>query len=200
LAYWSRWEKQCYFSIKRERIIIHLRKITIKIKKMKKIIFAAAAVLAFGFVNAQEQTKKGKWLVEANTGFGTPMAGNTSFGLSSADGDSEWNLGAEGGYFVMDNLAVKAGLGYGDFGVNVFSYKVGAKYYLLNKFPLEASFTGASIEDASENPSYFGLQGGYAWFVAKNVSIEPGLRYNISLNNDFYDDVFQLNIGFALHF
>ncbi|MDR6846586.1 hypothetical protein [Flavobacterium granuli] len=168
---------------------------------MKKIILSAVAVLAFGFTNAQEQTKKGKWLIEANTNFGATTVGNTSFQLASSDGDTAWNLGAEGGYFVADNLAVKAGLGYGDNGgYNVFSYKVGAKYYLMNKFPLEASFTGASIEDFNENPSYLGLQAGYAWFVAKNVSIEPGLRYNISLNNDFYEDVFQLNIGFALHF
>ena len=170
---------------------------------MKKIIFAAAAVLAFGFANAQDQTKKGKWLVEANTNFGaTQQAGNTSFQLWSEDGETNWNLGAEGGYFVADNLAIKAGLGYGDFGVNIFSYKVGAKYYLLNKFPLEASFTGSSIENANENPSYLGLQGGYAWFIGKNISLEPGLRYNIALNDNYGSgkDVFQLNIGFALHF
>ena len=168
---------------------------------MKKIVLAAAAVMAFGFANAQEQTKKGKWLIEANTNFGATTVGNTSFQLSSSDGDTQWNLGAEGGYFVADNLAVKAGLGYGDYvGSTIFSYKLGAKYYLLNKFPLEASFTGASVEDRNENPSYFGLQGGYALFLGPNVSIEPGLRYNISLNNDFYDDVFQFNIGFALHF
>src|SRR6478736_5729572 len=98
---------------------------------MKKLILSAIAVMVFGFANAQEQTKKGKWLVEANTNFGATAVGNTSFQL--------------------------------------------------------ASFTGASIKDYDENPSYFGLQGGYALFVGKNVSIEPGIRYNISLNNDFYD-------------
>lgn len=171
---------------------------------MKKIILAAIAVLGFSFANAQEQTAKGKWLIEANTGFGVgaEALANTSFHLSSSDGETQWGLGAEGGYFVADNLAVKAGLGYSDFGhsVNAFSYKVGAKYYLLNKFPLEASYTGASIKDANENPSYLGLQGGYAWFVGKNISIEPGLRYNITLNEDYGKDIFQLNIGFALHF
>ncbi|MEN2489988.1 hypothetical protein AAYQ05_19455 [Flavobacterium sp. B11] len=171
---------------------------------MKKIVLAAIAVFGFTFANAQEQTAKGKWLIEANTAFGGADAnvGNTSFNLSSRDGETEWGLGVEGGYFVANNLAVKAGLGYNDFGhsSNAFSYKVGAKYYLLNKFPLEASYTGASIKDADENPSYVGLQGGYAWFVGKNISIEPGLRYNISMNEDYGKDVFQLNIGFALHF
>ena len=169
---------------------------------MKKVIFAAIAVMAFGFANAQEQTAKGKWLVETNTSFGATQVGNTGFQLSSSDGETNWSIGAEGGYFVADNLAVKAGLGYNDLGhsLNAFSYKVGAKYYLLNKFPLEASYTGSSINDADENPSFLGLQGGYAWFVGKNISIEPGLRYNISLNEDYSKSVFQLNVGFALHF
>lgn len=169
---------------------------------MKKIILAAIAVFGFTFANAQEQTAKGKWLIEANTAFGAANVGNTGFHLSTEDGETSWGLGAEGGYFVADNLAVKAGLGYNDLGnsQNAFAYKVGAKYYLLNKFPLEASYTGASIKDADENPSYIGLQGGYAWFVGKNISIEPGLRYNITLNEDYGKDVFQFNIGFALHF
>lgn len=171
---------------------------------MKKIIVAAIAVMTFGFVNAQEQTAKGKWLVEANTAFGTTNVGNTGFHLSTEDGETSWGLGAEGGYFVADNLAVKAGLGYNDLGhsVNAFAYKVGAKYYLLNKFPLEASYTGASIKDADENPSYLGLQGGYAWFVGNNISIEPGVRYNVTLNDNYGTgkDVLQFNIGFALHF
>jgi hypothetical protein len=173
------------------------------LKIMKKIVLAAIAVLTFGWANAQEQTAKGKWLIEANTGFGDGV-GSTSFGLWSQDGNTAWNVGAEGGYFVADNLAVKVGLGYGDNGGDVansyFGYKVGAKYYVANKFPLEVSYNGASIKDLDENPSYIGLQGGYAWFVGKNVSVEPGIRYNVSLNDDYYKSAFQLNIGFALHF
>ncbi|KIO53514.1 hypothetical protein [Flavobacterium hibernum] len=166
---------------------------------MKKIILAVIAVMAFGFANAQEQTAKGKWLIETNTGFGATQVGATGFQLSSSDGETTWSLGAEGGYFVADNLAVKVGLGYNDLGhsLNAFSYKVGAKYYLLNKFPLEASYTGASVKNA-DAASFVGLQGGYALFLGKNISVEPGLRYNFSLND--YADVFQFNVGFALHF
>jgi hypothetical protein len=37
--------------------------------------------------------------------------------------------------------------------------------------------------------------------VADNVAIEPGLRYNHSLNEDFTDEgVFQVNIGFTIFF
>ena len=68
---------------------------------------------------------------------------------------------------------------------------------------MQVDLTGASSDDflGNENPLWLGLQGGYAWFVADNISIEPGLRYNLSLNEDFTDEgLFEFRIGFALHF
>ncbi|HSD06947.1 hypothetical protein [Flavobacterium sp.] len=169
---------------------------------MKKIILSMIAVLAFGFANAQEQTAKGKWLIEANTAFGAGNVGNTSFQLASSDGDTTWNIGGEAGYFVADNLALKLGLGFGDDGSdnNSFAYKIGAKYYVVNKFPLEVSYNGVSDKDYYKNPSFIGLQGGYAWFLGSNVSLEPGLRYNVTLDDKVADSYLQFNIGFALHF
>lgn len=128
----------------------------------------------------QSQTEEGKWLIEANTNFGNTHASNTGFSLDSADRETVWNIEAEGGYFVIDNLAIKAGLGYGSgFGTSVFSYKIGAKYYILNVIPVQLDFNGATIQ-AADNPSYIGLQAGYASFLGDNVSIEPGIRYDIS--------------------
>ncbi|MDO6492081.1 MULTISPECIES: hypothetical protein [unclassified Cellulophaga] len=183
---------------------------------MKKLFIVAITALGFTFAaQAQDaatstnggQTAQGKWLIEANTGFGGQagtQAASTSFGLTSVDGETRWSLGAEGGYFVADDLAVKVGLGYQDLGddSSAFSYKVGAKYYIASMIPVQVDYTGTSIKDADENPSFLGLQGGYAIFLGENVSIEPGLRYNIALNDDSFanEDVFQLNIGFALHF
>ncbi len=181
---------------------------------MKKLfLFAAAAVLGLSNVNAQDSDNgstalsKGSILVEANTGFGADMFGhsaNTGFGLYSIDGTTVWSVGAEGGYFVMDDLAVKVGLGYSDLdGASSFSYKLGAKYYIASQFPVQVDLTGASGDDVfgDESPLWVGVQGGYAWFVADNISIEPGLRYNISMNEDFTDEgIFEFRIGFALHF
>ncbi|MDN3677919.1 hypothetical protein QWY90_11425 [Flavobacterium paronense] len=176
---------------------------------MKKIILTVAAVFALTFANAQDkdkkeggnQTSEGKWLIEANTGFGRGV-GSTAFALTSEDGNTSYNIGAEAGYFVMDNLAIKAGLGYGDDGADTttIAYKVGAKYYVKGMIPVELSYNGVSVKGLDENPSYVGLQAGYAWFLGENVSIEPGLRYNYSLNSDFYENALQFNIGFALHF
>jgi hypothetical protein len=181
---------------------------------MKKIIFTVAAVFALGFANAQDkqvsasdgQTSQGKWLIEANTG--NAMIGSTSFSFVSSDGESTYNLGLDGGYFIIDDLALKAGLGYGGdsaSSTNAFSYRLGAKYYIMSMIPVTLDVTGAS-GDAVENfdgetPLWLGIGAGYAIFLGDNVSIEPGLRYNLSLNQDYSEkDVFQLNIGFALHF
>ena len=83
---------------------------------MKKLFFAVLTVFAFSFSNAQDDdssgaTSQGKWLIEANTG--NAMLGSTSFMFSSQDGNTTYNLGLDGGYFVSDNLAIKAGLGFG---------------------------------------------------------------------------------------
>lgn len=176
----------------------------LKIKlNMKKLFFTAAVVLGLGFANAQDGNSssalsKGSFVIEANTG--SWATGNTSFSLASVDGETAWAVGAEGGYFVMDNLAVKAGLGYGDDSNSdgIFTYKVGAKYYIIGQIPVGADFTGTSFD--GDNANWVGVQGGYAWFVAPNVSIEPTVRYNISLDEDKAESVFQGLIGFAFHF
>jgi hypothetical protein len=175
---------------------------------MKKALVFAALLLAGVSMNAQDdgpsQTAEGKWLIEANTGFGGLAAhgASTSFGISTSDGTTIWSLGFEGGYFVIDDLAIKAGLGYTDFdGSSLFSYKFGAKYYIISQIPVQLDLTGASIKDANENPLWLGIQGGYAIFLNDYVSIEPGLRYNFSLNDQFSEDgIFELRVGFVLHF
>lgn len=182
---------------------------------MKKIILSLVAIAAFGVANAQEkneggQTSKGKWLIEANTGFGAITGANTSLGYSSQGDLKQMSIGAEGGYFVMDNLAVKVGLGYnsadnGTTDASGFAYKVGAKYYIMGNIPVQVDYTGASGDlydfGGDETPSYLGVQAGYAVFLGENVSIEPGIRYNASMNDKYTEDgQFQLQVGFALHF
>ncbi len=172
---------------------------------MKKVLLIAALAV-FTITQAQEtasegHTAKGKWLIEANTG--NAMLGNTGIYFSSQDGNSMYNFGLDGGYFIMDDLALRVGLGYGggDDLLGVFSYRVGGKYYINSMIPVGIDLTGASIEDFDENPMWLGIQAGYAWFLGPHVAIEPGLRYNHSLNEDFTDKgIFQLNIGFTLFF
>ena len=167
---------------------------------MKKIMLTVlVAVITMVSVNAQDgQTAKGKWLIEANTG--SMATGNTSFSLSSVDGFTSWSAGVDGGYFVMDDLAIKVGLGYSDseYSDGTFVYKAGAKYYLNGQIPVGIDFTGVSFD--SYDASWVGLQAGYAWFLGTNVAIEPTLRYNVTLDDQKADSAFQALIGFSLFF
>ena len=166
---------------------------------MKKFLLTIAMV-AFGFAaNAQDdsgQTSKGKFVIEANTGSQT--TGNTSFSFASTDGVTSFSLGLDGGYFFMDDLAVKVGLGYFDINdVSAFNYKIGAEYYIDGQFPVGVDFTGSSFDGGSAN--WVGLQAGYAYFLSENVSVKPAVRYNIGLD-DGQEGLFQGLIGFALYF
>lgn len=167
---------------------------------MKKLLLTAVAVFALTTVTAQ--TEKGSLLIETN--IANQMVGTTSFSLISADGETVFGVGIDGGYFIMDDLAIKIGLGYASNSVtdeNVFSYRLGAKYYLMGNIPLTLDYTGASIKDLNENPSWLGIGAGYAVFIGSNVSIEPGFRYNLTMNDKFTEEnLIQFNIGFALHF
>ncbi len=176
---------------------------------MKNLFLTVALVVVFVSANAQGssdnggQTASGKWLIEANTG--NAMLGTTGFYFTSFDGETAYNLGFDGGYFIMDDFALKAGLGFGDNGsASSFSYRLGAKYYINSMIPLTLDLTGASgdgVKIGNETPLWLGFGAGYAWFLGSNVSIEPGIRYNHSLNDQYVDKgVFQINIGFALHF
>ncbi len=169
---------------------------------MKKFLLIAVFA-AFGFtVNAQDDSSsalsEGSWVIEANTG--SWATGSTAFSLTSIDGNTLYSLGAEAGYFIKENLAIKVGLGYSDSDATdgTFAYKVGAKYYVGGEFPIGLDYTGISVDGNSA--SWVGVQGGYAWFVAPNVSIEPTVRYNVTLDDMKAESAFQGLIGFAFHF
>ena len=171
---------------------------------MKKLFLVGALALV-GAVNAQTAkstngaTAKGKWVIEANTGSAT--TGSTAFTLSSVDGgNTSWSVGAEGGYFVEDKLAVKLGLGYqdDDYSKGTFAYKIGAQYYFNGNIPVGVDFTGISSDNYK--PTFIGVEGGYAWFVAPNVAVTPKVRYNFTLDDKEEKSAFQGLIGFSLFF
>ncbi|MEM6522606.1 MAG: hypothetical protein AAF693_02390 [Bacteroidota bacterium] len=171
------------------------------------------SILTIAVVTSYSHAQTTKGSIQLETGFtsfveGLQRAPNTGFSLFSVDGTTLWSIGAEGGYFIEDNLALKAGVGYSDLdGSGSFSYKIGAKYYAGGVVPFQLDITGATLEDVESDfgdfeipdPLYLGLQGGYAIFLADNISFEPSLRYGISLNDDFSDEgIFELRFGFVI--
>lgn len=111
---------------------------------------------------------------------------------------------------MIDDLELKAGIDYSSFdldfdgsddAVTSFNWKVGAKYYINSQFPVQVDLNGSSNDGFSH--LFLGIQGGYAWFVADNVIIEPELRYGLGLNEEAGDgdrNPCSINIGFAFFF
>jgi outer membrane protein len=160
---------------------------------MKKVLFAAAAVFAFGFANAQEEKGDG--------GFAKGdvfVTGAFTFG-STNDKDfdtktSGFEVAPQVGYFLTENIAIGAKLGFASFkektagttDVDFSSLSVGAfgRYYFTpaDKFSLFAQL-GVDYFTAENNlPGGMkfngldaGLGAGLNYFVSSNFSIEAGV-------------------------
>ena len=170
---------------------------------MKKLLllFALATV---SLVSAQ--TNKGSYVIEtavlANTS--TP---NTGLAYTSVDGGGKtFNVGINGGYFVEKNLAVKAGVGYGESRLNqtsfgkTWAFRVGAEYSFTRNFPVEVAYAKVMTRDTLyQNPEFLSTQVGYNWFVSQNFGVKPLVRYDFALT-DYYENVLSLGVGFGYYF
>ncbi|RTY89661.1 outer membrane beta-barrel protein [Flavobacterium sp. GT3R68] len=159
---------------------------------MKKVIFTVAAIFAFGFANAQE-TK-----VESTGGKGFSsgdifMSG--SVGISStSEGDDKFNsytVSPKLGFFVSDNIAIGAKIGFTgtktedasplveDIKTSELSLGAFGRYYTTpaSDFSffaeLGANFTNSKIE---ENGAPDDKETGF------NIAFAPGVSYFISNN------------------
>lgn len=156
---------------------------------MKKLLFVATAVFAFGFTNAQE------------TSFGAKAGLN----MSNFTGDSETDakIGFHVGVFaeigITDKFAVQPELLYSALGAkddnanydsNYLLVPIMAKFYATEQFSLEvgpqvgflmsAKYDGEDIKDLY-NSTDFGLNFGAGYNVSENINI--GVRYSLGLSN-----------------
>jgi hypothetical protein len=168
---------------------------------IKKIVLVAAATMFFATAAvAQSQTEAKKIFLNAELS-----------GLNANFTPSPFSLGvnAGGGYFVIDNLAVRAQLGVGftakqgniESQTNI-NFGVGGRYYLHNFF-LDALFQGANIgfTDEGKRKLEVGVQGalGYAIFLNDHVAFEPAVTFG-----KFFIDGSEFNVGlnaaFSIYF
>ena len=142
---------------------------------MKKIIFTVAAVLAFGFANAQEKTdnafSKGDMFAEG------------SFSFRSGDTEDSWAFNPKIGYMINDKLALGGKLDFsgtkannddktGTFGIGAF-----ARYYFLS-LGAEKSFQaygefGLGYSALTDDPK----NGDKTTDSAMNANIDLGMNY-----------------------
>lgn len=166
---------------------------------MKKVLLSAVALLAFGFANAQEETKgnggfsKGDVFVSGGVGFSSGKQGEFK--------ESSLNFSPAVGYFVSENIALGARLDVmsakeDDFGdettMSGFGAEVFGRYYWTpaSQFSVfgEAAvgFGNSKTEFAGGGESKFNTFGinagvGVSYFLNSNFAIEAGwagLGYN----------------------
>ncbi|MDR3351321.1 MAG: hypothetical protein LBN98_06770 [Prevotellaceae bacterium] len=168
---------------------------------IKKIILVTVSALLFtvGAV-AQSQTEAKRFFLNAEL---------SNLNLKFTPAPFEFGVGAGGGFFVIDNLAVRAQAGVrfmagqdgGNSHTNV-DFGVGGRYYLKGIF-LDALFQGANIGVNSKGHRKLevGVRGalGYAFFLNDHVSLEPAVTFG-----KFFMDgsKFQagLNAAFSFYF
>ena len=181
---------------------------------MKKVLFAAVAVFAFGFTNAQDSS---------NMSFG--VKGGLNMSNFTGDLDSDAKIGFFVGGFaefkVTEKFAVQPELLFSNLGakdndidealnLNYILVPVMAKFYVTEKFNLEAGpqvgflmsakVDGEDVKDFFKSTD-FALNLGAGFDVTENLTV--GLRYSLGLSNVIDADgvdVKNSNIGLGLGF
>ncbi len=170
---------------------------------MKKIL--STAFICLCVLQLSAQTEQGKILMGATSNLGLSVLSQDAV----EDNNFNLSLNAQGGYFVIDNLAAGLNLGFGvsnqgDISVNSFVVGPFGRYYFDNVF-FGAGFSFINtnrddgITDLSSSGSQIGLELGYAAFINNNVAIEPALTY-FNTGGDFDGQTsIALNIGFTIY-
>ncbi len=171
---------------------------------MKKFLLVSAILLAFVVTNAQ--TEKGKFVVGGTSAF--------SFSSTNFDGADNnyntFNIGLNGGYFIMDNVQIGAAFGYQsekfeeeefdiDIDTNSTIFAIGARYYYQNFFG-GLAFQSQKYKD-EDALNAFNIEAGYAIFVNDFISINPSVVYSLGTGDmNKNNNTFKGQIGFAIYF
>lgn len=171
---------------------------------MKKVLFAAIAVMAFGVSNAQEI----KFGVKAGLN-------NTNFtGDADTDAKSSFYIGGLADFTVSEKFHVQPELMYSsegaddDFGISYLRLPIMAKYYVMEGLSLQAgpelAFKVATEEDVVDELTKsldFGLGFGAGYELESGLMFDA--RYNLGLSNisdvdgvDFGNAGFQIGLGY----
>ncbi|WP_298137190.1 outer membrane beta-barrel protein [Flavobacterium sp.] len=189
---------------------------------MKKVILSLVAIAAFGFANAQEKNESSEGFAKGDVF----VSGALSLG-SSKTGDFKANsfeVAPKVGYFVSENIAVGAslgfnslkldngsddaknsGVGFGAFGRYYFT--PASKFSLFAELGVDYTTTDEEFdaEDGTVYTSSFeskelglGLGLGMNYFVSSNFSIEAGVAVLGYTSNDNGGDGADKTNTFAL--
>lgn len=164
---------------------------------MKKLFACLLLVLATT-VSANAQFEKNKWYVNASlTGLNLSHSKSegTNFGFAMA-----------GGAFVADNLAILLNFKgqYVEHGFDETSVGAQGRYYFAScgvYGGLGMTYKHlTSSGNFKKNLVCFTPEVGYAFFLGRNLAIEPAVYYDISLDETSEYSKLGFKIGFGLYF
>ena len=160
---------------------------------MKKIaMFIIALAMS---ITANAQFEQGKIYVGASlTGLDLIYSGLDKLHLG---------LEAQGGYFVMDNILLKANAAFEYSGrenaPTDFIVGVGGRYYILQN----GLYFGANAKllhaNHNHNDIMPGIEVGYAFFVNRTVTIEPSIYYDQSFQKHSDYSKFGARLGIGVY-
>lgn len=170
---------------------------------MKKIFLAAIAVMTFGFANAQtEGYSKGDAFI----------SGAFNVGSQKDEGvkTNEFTIEPKVGYFVTENIAIGAKLGFGSTKIgevksNDFTAGAFGRYYFTpaSQFSVYGQagldFTNSKRGDFKANEIGANVGLGLSYFLSKHFAIEAtwlGLGYSVN-NNGGHGAEKSNNFGFG---
>ena len=160
---------------------------------IKKLSFLLALMMMTLTANAQFEQGK-KYISASFSGL------DLSF-----DGLSELNVGlqAKGGYLVEDNLMLLGTLGYNhicdDVTPDRFSIGAQGRYYIVQN----GIYLGVGVAYKHGSHSYNdfmpSVEVGYAFFINRQVTIEPALYYEQSITNHSKYSNVGLRVGLGIY-
>ena len=165
---------------------------------MKKIFILASALTLSATMYAQKFTQ-GKYFIGSSSNLTwTSETGE----YEGAKAESTTKLDLSGGYFVKDNILVKAHVKYSKAGEGDAEqgYGLGARYYIKDKFFGEASYSvPLSVSDAKLSTIGFG--GGYVHSLNDFLTIEPMVTYDMnSADGKASSKTLGFKIGLGIYF
>lgn len=160
--------------------------------RMKKLALVAVALLASVAAHAQFESGK-KYCGASVTGL------NLSY-----NGTDELNLGvqAKGGYFIADDWMLLGQAEYRHSGLegvdDVFSVGAQGRFYIEQN----GLYLGAGaklVHTGSYNDLMPGVEIGYAFFLGRQVTIEPAVYYDQSFKNHADHSTVGFKVGIGVY-
>jgi outer membrane protein len=183
---------------------------------MKKItILLITICTTFG---AYAQYSKGRMLVGGSLGFSAVTDKTKANGTTTTLGKStDFSFAPQFGYFVIDNLAVGAGLDIGvgkwndefdgddDWNYSSVEFIPFVRYYLPQNIFFQGMIgVGSQKNEYGSGETYkdaifsWSLAAGYAYFLTDNVAVEPLIGYGSTSWSDKDSDVKDIDMGLFL--